>query len=158
MKSGYVSSRFTDIENAISKARLAASGISDPEVAAYFARYLAVFTCGVYEDCIEHLFVERAGQANDEKIITFMTSTMHLSFRNPNYETIKSHLCRFDTQNGEKLNNLLKPEQIEAINSIKNNKDQVAHGQPCSATILDIESYHGRIKEMFEIIEQILGL
>jgi hypothetical protein len=155
VKSIYVSTRLAEIDTAINKAKGAGT---DAEIAAFLARYLAVFACGAYEDCIEHLFIEKAKKAGDEEMVSYITSSVHLSFRNPDFATIKEHIKRFDSNHGESLRKLLADDAIQAINSIKTNKDLVAHGQPCSATLNDIEDYHKRAVPVFDAIEGVLGL
>lgn len=155
MRSAYVNRRLGEIDSVIAKTQ---ESTGDPEISSFLARFLSVFICGVYEDCVEHLFIERARKSGDNEVAAFMTNTMDRTFRNPTYQTISDHLRKFNPEHSTSLRRILTDDQIRAIDSIKTNKDQVAHGQPCAATILDISGYHSRAKGVLEAVEKILGL
>ena len=160
MRSSYVTSRLGEIDNAITKAKSTGSSSSDPEVQAFFARYIVVFASGVYEDCIEHLFTEFAKKNGNAEIAYFMSKILHLHFRNPDYGKLREWLKYINPDYGEKLDRQLTGIVgcRLALESIVNNKNDVAHGKACLATLSDVENYHQKVPPIFDAIEQILNL
>ena len=154
----YVVDRFAEIETTIEHIQNGIKGDGNEKISAYLASYLAVYISGVYEDCIEHLVIERAKQAKDSMLVSFITATVDLSFRNPEYAKVKELISKFDPQYGIKLRGMIDDNAIEALNSIKTNKDQTAHGKPTQATFKDIIGYHARAVSIFDAVEKILGV
>ena len=160
MKSAYVISRIAEITNAINKANQVAQNVGDLEIQAFFARYIVVFASGIYEDCIENLFVEFAKKNGNSNIVLFFSKMLDSYFRNPEYGTLKGLLKYLDTNYGDQLDQKLKTSlgSQEALYSIVTNKNAVAHGKPCTATLGDVESFHKKIIPVFDALEDILGL
>lgn len=160
MRSAYVSSRITEIDSAIDKAKAVVLGAADPEVQAFFARYIAVFSSGVYEDCIEHLFTEFARKYGNSDIVFFMSKMLHSHFRNPDYGKVKEWLKHINPDYGPELDKRLASSVgcRDAIDSMVNNKNDVAHGKSCTATLGDVEKFYCCISPLFDAIEEILGL
>jgi len=153
MISVYLKDKFRNIDNKVAKSKQI--GGSDPEIAAMMSSYLAVFISGIYEDCIEYLFKERAGRNKDSEIQNFVENIMDKDFRNPNYEKIRDFLKYLNETYGDQLDKLGN-EYKDALNSIVNNKNQIAHGGTCNATINDIITYHKKALKIFEELEKIL--
>lgn len=160
MRTSYVLSRFTEIDGAINKAKAVADSIGDLEVQAFFARYIVVFASGIYEDCIEHLFTEFAKKYGNQGIALFFSKMLESHFRNPDYNNIKGLLRQINPDYGDELDNKLgeSPGSKDAIESVVNNKNAVAHGKPATATLRDVDKYHQQIVPIFEAIEDILDI
>ncbi len=160
MKSAYIRSRLDEIEGAISKAESVAGRELDPEIQSFFARYIVVAASGVYEDCIERLFSDFARLFGDPKVTTFFSNVLDAHFRNPKYDELKKWLNYLDPSFGTQLDSSLggSLRSNEALNSIVANKNQVAHGSPCTATLGDVKNYHKRIVPIFDAMENMLGL
>jgi hypothetical protein len=160
MRSQHVTSRLAEIAGAISKANYVAQASGDPEVQAFFARYIVVFAAGIYEDCIEHLFVEFAKKNGNSNIALFFSKMLDAHFRNPHYNNLKGFLNCLNPNYGDQLDQMLvgTPGSKEALTSVITNKNEVAHGKPCTATLRDAEEYHTKALSVFDALENILGL
>lgn len=154
MKTAYVIQRINEINFAFNKA----STTTDPLLSSYLASFLAVFACGVYEDCVEFLFEERANKSNDPELAAFVKSTLHLGFRNPNYENIKKLVVRFGASYGSQFKTLTSQTLITALNNIVTNKNDFAHAGQYKITLGDFNAYHTEAQRIFDIIETIFGL
>jgi RiboL-PSP-HEPN len=150
----------SEIDSAISKAKVVAGSINDPEVHAFFARYIVVFASGIYEDCIEHLFTEFAKKYGNAEIAFFMSKMLHLHFRNPEYGAMKGWLKHINSDYGDELDQKLISTVgcKDALDSVVTNKNEVAHGKSCSATLGDVEKYHQRVLPIFDAVEDILAI
>lgn len=160
MRSVYVSSRLTEIDTAISKAKAVGNTIADLEIQAFFARYIVVFASGIYEDCIEHLFTEFARKYGNAGIALFFSKMLDSHFRNPDYSSLKGLLRQVNPDYGEELENKLKESSgsRDALESVVTNKNAVAHGKPATATLGDVEKFHQQILPIFAAIEDILAI
>lgn len=160
MRSPYVISRFGEIDSAINKAKGLAGTVSDAEVHAFLARYIVVFASGIYEDCIEHLFTEFAKKYGNAEIGFFMSKMLHFHFRNPEYGALKGWLKYINSDYGDELDRKLTGTLgcKDALDSVVNNKNDVAHGRSCSATLGDVEMYHQRVLPIFDAVEDILAI
>ena len=158
MNTAYVAARIKEVDEAIA---LVKKGLpADPKLQAYLAGYLCVMASGVYETAIETLFCEYAKKNGNPEICTFMRETMDKTFRNPDSGKIKEYLKRLDTGWAQKLDGLLQAgtHDCTGLDSIVNNKNQLAHGLLCSATVADVEKFHGQSVPVISAIEGLLGL
>lgn len=152
INSKYLKEKFILIEENIE----IAERVNNLKFASMLSGYLVVYISGIYEDCIEYLFIQRAGINNDEEIKNFVKTLIDHHFRNPNYENIKKMVKALDPRYKdifyEKINN----ENVVALNSIINNKNNIAHGKSSNATIREIKNYHKNTLKIFEVLEEIL--
>ena len=52
----------------------------------------------------------------------------------------------------------MSPGSKDAIESVVNDKNAVAHGKPATATLRDVEKFHQQIVPIFDAIEDILAI
>ena len=154
MKSQYLKDKFESIRDNIEKAENVSK--SNPEIASMMSSYLVVFISGIYEDCVEYLFIQRAGKNNDKEIESLVKTFIERQFRNPEYERIKELLGALDHKYKTEFRSKLDIKNIEGINSIVTNKNSVAHGEVSNATLNDINTYHNNAIKIFEELENIL--
>lgn len=151
IKSQYLKDKFELIEKSIKTAE----NVNDPQSASMLSGYLVVSISGIYEDCIEHLFIQRAGKNNDKEMQNLVKTFIDRHFRNPNYENIKKLVKAL----GSKRENILQKidtKSIDGLDSIVNNKNNIAHGKVSNATVGDIMGYHQNALKIFEVLEKIL--
>jgi len=154
IKSQHLQNRFKNIDEMLEKAK---EYKDDSELACMLSGYLVVFISGIYEDCIERLFIERAGRNNDNEIKGLIEKLMDQKFRNPEYDKIKEILNYLNPEYGKDLRDKLDNKNIDGINSIVNNKNCIAHGSSSNITLLDVETYHKNALKIFEELENILS-
>ena len=111
---------------------------------------------GVFEDCVEHLFIDRVRKAKDDEITSLVKALISQSFRNPEYEKIKDLLSNLSTKYGADLRSKIDDKNIIGLNSIVTNKNHVAHGEISNATIQDVKVFYKDAKKVFEELEKIL--
>lgn len=154
MKSAYLERKFEEIQEAIGKAKQ--TSLLDVKLASMLSSYLVVFISGIYEDCIENLFVQRAGKSYDGELQNLVRTLINEQFRNPEYGKIKKLVKSLNTSYGNRMDSQINTKYIEGINSIVENKNKVAHGNPSNATLKDVEDYHNRAINVFKVLEDIL--
>ena len=151
MKSQYLKDEFHKIDQSMQKIRNLA--INNEELAPVLTSYFLVFICGIYENIVEHLFVQRAGKTEDKEIENFMREIMATYFRSPSYEQIKNLVKRLK---GETFELKADPKSIEGLSQIVQNRRKVAHGEYSDATLNDCAIWHKQAKIFFGNIEKIL--
>lgn len=152
IKSQYLEDKFALIERNITIAK----SVNDLHLASMLSGYLVVSISGIYEDCIEHLFIQRAGKKNDREMQNLIKTLIDRHFRNPNYGKVKELVKALDSEQAENVLREIDIRSKQALDSIVNNKNNIAHGKVSNATIGDIEGYHEDVLEIFEALEKIL--
>ncbi len=155
MNDPYLKAWFGRLDGAIKKAKSTATG--DAELEGFLASYLVVLASGAYEECVEHLFRNRAGKSGDQEVRSFVHNTLHRSFRNPDFDKIVETLRDFSDSYANQFRNRVDTNAKLAIDSIVNNKNHVSHGKSCTVTLSDVENYYYRSIPIFEVLEDILG-
>ncbi len=155
MNCQYVIDKFNRIDSNLNAVK---TSTVDPKLGSMLSSYLVVFISGVYEDCVEHLFVERAGKSNDKELQNLVKELIGQSFRNPNYGKIKDLVKYLDSSYGKTLRSKVKQSDIDGLNDIVTNKNKVAHGDVSNATLNDVISFHNGAKNIFEALEDILKI
>lgn len=153
MRCQYLSNKFKSIEDTLRKA-INVSG-NDPELSSMLSSYLVVFISGIYEDVIEHLFVQRAGKNKDKEIESLVKLLIDRQFRNPEYEKIKELVKALGAKHETALSKI-DSKSKDGLNSIVTNKNYVAHGKVSSATLNDVTIFHDNALKIFEALENIL--
>ncbi len=156
MKTTYLVEWFKRLDEALAKAKGFAG--TSAELEAFLSAHLVVLFAGAYEDCIEHMFVERASKTKDVEIQVYVQNTCNLLFRNPKFQNIVDALKLFSDTYAANLLAKVDTSAREAIGSMVTNKLNVSHGKVSAATLRDVENYHQRTIPIFEALEDILGL
>lgn len=155
MKCQYVEDRFIALEHNLDKAKEVAH--VDPELASMLSSYLVVIISGIYEDCIEYLFTERAGKSKDEEIKSLVKHFFKTYFRNPEYGRIKDFVKVLNPEHAKRMDSEIDEKSRVGMKSIYDNRIQVAHyGNPANATINDVSDFHAGSRKVFDFLEKIL--
>jgi len=120
----------------------------------YLAKYLTVYITGTYEQSIEEIVWEYAATASSSEIENFVSNQLDKNFRNPDMGNIIAIVKQFSTPWADTLK-ALDNRYKDAITSIVNNKNLIAHGQPSLITISDIKSYHANATVVIQKIDEI---
>lgn len=121
----------------------------------YLARFLTVYICGIYEECIECIINERIGMMGSKRLDKFFEKHMHDSFRNPDISGVIRLFNLFDAKWTEKIQKLpLKNRQ--AFDFLSTNKNLVAHGRPCTITLDDVISNYRHSKKVIKTIDNVV--
>lgn len=115
----------------------------EDELKSHVAKYLTVLISGMYEDIIKNILKEYIQkEVYAKEIMNFIYNRIDKSFRNPNHENLKGFFNSFDRNWVKKLDEKLEEEDIDALNSIVNNKNLIAHGENSTITLETIKKYY----------------
>jgi len=152
MNSEYIKDKFNLIDDTIDKIKT----VQDKKLLSMLSNYLVVFISGIYEDCVEQLFIERACKNDDEQIQNLVKNLIDKHFRNPMYREVKKWVKYFDSKYVTTFQSKIDDKNIQAIDSIVENKNRVAHGENSNATFKDVNIWYNNSLKIFEVLEEIL--
>lgn len=119
----------------------------EDELRSHVAKYLTVLISGIYEDTIKNLLKESIQRESlTKETRNFIFKQIDIIFRNPLHKNINKLLSKFNKEWLIKLREKIKEENWEALNSIVNNKNNIAHGNRCDITFDDIKNYYNHSK------------
>jgi hypothetical protein len=129
---------------------------SNIEMQSHWAKYLCVLAAGLIENALKELYAEYAKRQVSEPVANFVSA--HLSpIRNPKAEKFLLTASYFKNSWKDELNNFLQDEgRGDAIDSIMNNRHQIAHGKDRNVglSFAQIKEYFRKALEVLEFIEQ----
>lgn len=129
----------------------------EEELQSHVAKYLTVLISGMYEDIIKHIVKEYIQkEVNALQIENFMNNTIDKSFRNPDHQNLKGFFNRFDKDWMKKLDEKLEGKDIDALDSIVNQKNLIAHGRNSNITLEDIKKYYESSKNIIIEIDSLI--
>jgi hypothetical protein len=129
----------------------------DPEIASFLSSYLVVMLSGVYEDCIEHLLAQRAARGQDNEVTSYISKSLHETFRNPTFGALVGVLGKFSDQYAQRMREGVQERDAQALDSIVNNKNLIAHGRRSQLTVNEVVTFHGGVVRIFELLEGLLA-
>jgi len=111
----------------------------------------------MYEDIIKSLVRELIQKENiGKETRRFIFKQIDFSLRNPTHKNIKGFLNKFDKGWIKKLNEKIDDKKWDALNSIVNNKNNIAHGNFSTITFEDIEDYYANSKDIIMELDSLI--
>jgi hypothetical protein len=153
MKCQYLQNQFQILAKAINTATKYAG---DPDISYMLSGHLTVLISGIYEDCVEYLFISRAGKTKDKAIESLVKTLIDQQFRNPDYDKIQNLLKGLGPTYANQFKKAIGSANKDALNSIVMNKNLIAHGNPWNTTLNDVVEFHKKAQMIFEVLEKIL--
>lgn len=130
------------------------SNISDLEKA-YLAKYLVVFTSGVYEEAIETIMNEKVEELKSKRINKYIASTIHYNFQNPDINKIVKLLNAFDDEWGRRIKQMPDVNKA-ALGNIVTRKNDIAHGNSFDVTLRAVIRWYEDSRKIIEKIDEIV--
>lgn len=127
--------------------------LEDLELHAQWAQHLCVLVAGFLESSVRTLYTEYAYRCATPGVANFVAASLART-TNLNMEKIVQLARSFDENWGEVLGNKSEGHTKNAIDSIYNNRNLVAHGRDCGITMARIKDYYSEAVKLIEAIEQ----
>ncbi len=154
----YLVNRCQEIEELLKEASKLES--VDEKLAAHFAAYITVLIVGVLEDCIEHVFSNRASKTGDKEVAQYIVKVVGDRFKNPDWGAISGLLKEFSEDYQLKFKDKIPHDSKEAtaLAAILDNKNSLAHTgtKKLEISVVDATDYYYRILPILEAIESIV--
>lgn len=134
----------------------------DLQLQSDFAKYLTVITSGYLEVAVRHTLghiVELNGGSSASR----NHSLSHLGRRSPttrnlNAKRLLDLVRRFDPSWAHDLDKYIEGERKDAIDSLVNTRNGIAHGDDTGITFVRVSAYRARILEVVDELQSIVGI
>lgn len=126
----------------------------DPYFEALLAYYLCIRISGFLENCIRIYFLEYANQKCQDYVKTFMENRLK-HFPNPTWGEIIKLIKDFNEQWVVDIKKSVSSQWLSSLESINNNRNNIAHGGTSSVTLHELVIYYQDIVNIIETIENI---
>lgn len=113
----------------------------DVELQAHWARYLCVLVAGYIEVSVRCVLSNYAKSRSTSTILNFVDDQLE-RFQNPNTTKILQLMGRFDPNWQTALEGKIEGRLKDAVNSVLNNRNQIAHGQQVGITLGRLKAYY----------------
>ncbi|MGA9349651.1 MAG: HEPN domain-containing protein [Anaerolineae bacterium] len=125
----------------------------DLELQAQWARYLCVLAAGFLETSISAIYTQYARDCAAPNVASFVAARL-AQFTNPNMEKILQLTRSFNEGWGDALERQSEGEIKNAVDSICNNRNLIAHGRDTGISFTRISSYYHQAVRLVEMIER----
>ena len=125
----------------------------DLELQTHWARYLCVRVSGFIEISVRAILVEYAKNQSAPPIANYVERQLN-QFQNPNMERLLQLLRSFNSAWADELKDSTKGESKVAIDSIRANRNQIAHGENANITYASIRQYYQNALTVIDLIEK----
>ena len=126
----------------------------DTELQSDFARYLCILVSGYIETAIVEIILEHARERNAPTLQRFVERRTK-RFANAKTSRIQELLGDFDADWRKELEGFLGDEQKDAIDSIVNQRNIIAHGGSVEITYRRIEKYYQRAQDVIDQVAEL---
>lgn len=151
MENFEVTRQIQRLHSLFSKATQASS--DDISLQGHWARYLCVMVAGLVENGLKEIISEYLNSKTHKPIANYATSYL-TKFQNPKSEKILELVGLFKSEWRKELEIFLSNEgRKDAIDSIMNNRNQIAHGKDVGITVVNVKNYLSKIISVLEFIE-----
>ena len=133
-----------------------ASGISDDEVKAHFARYLCVLTSGFLERSVKIIIINYVTDKSAPVIQNYLNYSLK-KVRNLKTNNILNLLCSFSIDWKNELEVSLTDEEKDSIDSIVSNRHNIAHGYNVGVSFGQISVWYKNLKSVINKISTVVN-
>jgi len=146
-KLDFLDSLFHDFENQI----------LDDYTKSHIAKYLTVLCSGVFEDIFKHFILELSQKYQiGKEIKEFLFKKISWSLQNPKYSKLTDFLNEFNPEWIKRLNSTIEEKDKDALSSIVNNKNLIAHGDSSTITFPLIKQHYENTKIIIYQLDKII--
>ena len=127
----------------------------DVELQAYWAQFLCVLASGFIENSIRNLYSEYARTKSSPNVANYVSHELQ-SFQNAKSEKIIQITGIFNPEWRTTLEAYMEDKRRAAIDSIVNNRNQIAHGRPVGITYARLCEYYESSVEVISFVDGLL--
>lgn len=151
MNNQEVARQIQRLRSLIEKAREASN--DDFDLQAHWARYLCVLVSGLVENGLKEIYSEFIKNKAAKPVADY--AIFYLSkLQNPKGERVMELVGSFKKEWRKELETFLADDgRKDAIDSIMNNRNQIAHGKDVGVTVVGVSSYFEKVVVVLEFIE-----
>jgi hypothetical protein len=125
----------------------------DTYLQSHWARYLCISVSGFLETSVRIIYREYAKKSKAPPEVANFVEEKLKNFQNPNMDKILQLTGGFSKEWASELRLQTDGELKAAVESISNNRNQIAHGGSVAISYSHIKSYYERAIKVIELIE-----
>ena len=125
---------------------------ADTYLQSHWARYLCILVSGFLETSVRIIYREYAKDKAIPQVANFVEGKLQ-DFQNPKMEKILQLTGLFDKDWANDLRCKTEGELKDAVDSIANNRNKIAHGDSVGISYSQIKGYYERAIKVIELIE-----
>ena len=129
--------------------------IKEEEIQAHFAKYLCVRSSGLLENYIKSQIGDYADACSSKSVASYVKNKMK-TFTNIDYNKLTSFLDSFNPDWTTVFNNKINDELKSSLNAVISNRNNIAHGNPDSISFGNMKKHYEAIKEVINILDEII--
>jgi hypothetical protein len=126
----------------------------DDELLAHWSKYLCVLVCGFLEVSVVEIYSEFARNKSQVSVANYVQRQLR-GFQNPKMEKILSLAGSFNSSWRDALEKATVGELKDAVDSIVNNRNNIAHGKNSDITFGRVKEYFGRAVKVVGMLEEL---
>lgn len=127
---------------------------SDGSIQGHWARYLCILVSGFVENALKELYSDYIEKCSSPAVASYAIRNL-LTLNNPKAEKVQQLALSFKEDWGKELDEFMsKNGRKDAIDSVMNNRHQIAHGKEIGITIHNLRQYFDKIIEVIKKIEE----
>lgn len=131
-----------------------AAMVADMEIQADLAKHLCVLVSGYLETSVYELLMHYTKLRSSEEVLSYVDGQLEW-FMNAKTQKIIDLFGSFDADWRKRLEAFIDEEKKAAIDSTVTLRNQIAHGEWTSVTLVRVRTYYGIIKLVVREIEDI---
>lgn len=126
--------------------------VADHELRAELTKHLCVLSSGLLEASCKETLSRFAEKQCSPTVQRFVSAKLE-SLRNPKIQSIKDLLSSFDPMKAERWKDSLLDEERDSVDSIVDNRNQIAHGRHVGLSIDVFQRYYMAAMRALEKME-----
>lgn len=135
--------------------RTATATWEDIELQGHWGRYVCVLAAGLLENSTKEIYSEYVRTASSPQVGSYAASSLQ-NILNPNSNRFVQVASSFSKEWGSSLIDFMNAnggERKDAIDSIMNNRHQIAHGRNTSISVVRVRNYLESAVQVIDFIE-----
>ena len=128
---------------------------ADTEIQSDFARYLCVLVSGFVETCVAELAIEHCKQRSSTTVTNYAAGQLD-RLQNLKAQKLVQLVGSFEKKWAIDLSAFMDGAPKEALDSVINLRNKIAHGQSVSLSLGRITQYHEKIDEIIVYVANLL--
>lgn len=129
-----------------------AEEIDDIEIKSHFARYLCVLTSGYIETSLRAILEDFAERKSHPYVSRYVAQRIK-AFQNPSFGKIEELIRQFDPVMADHVSEFSDDQIRDAVNSVVNNRHQIAHGSNTGLSIVPLKNWKEKIIDLIGFVE-----
>ncbi|MBI4319344.1 MAG: hypothetical protein HY675_12710 [Chloroflexi bacterium] len=129
---------------------------ADPELQAHWARYLCILVSGYLETAVREVYGGYAERTSSLRVARFVLQRLD-GVQNANMERILQTAGAFDEQWRDQLKDITEGDLKDAVDSIVNNRNQIAHGRDTGISYSVVHDYYQRVTKVVRLLQEQCG-